>query len=75
MNAISADISTAIGICNEITVPWIVATLENYATALRQRTDKEGNELADSIEKACTCNVVQMYVPRERRKSDADIPD
>lgn len=75
MNAISTDVSAAIGAYNDISVPWIVATLENYATALRQRMNKDGNELVDAIRKVGEQNVVHMVVSREKVESDADIPD
>ncbi len=74
MNAISVDISAAIGTYNNVTVPWIVATLENYATALRQHMNENGNDLVDAIRKAGKQDVVRMCVPRGV-KSDADIPD
>lgn len=75
MNAISADVSAAIGTYNDVTVPWIVATLENYADALRQHMNEHGNELVDAIRKAGKQDVVRMCVPRGGVKSDADIPD
>lgn len=74
MNAISADISAAIGTYTNQTVPWIVAALENYAAALRQDMNEQGNDLVDAIRKAGKQDVVRMRVPRGA-KSDADIPD
>lgn len=75
MNAISVDVSAAIGTYNEISVPWIVATLENYATALRQQMDERGNELVGAIRKAGKQDVVRVCVPQKKVESDADIPD
>lgn len=75
MNAISVDVSAAIGTYNEISVPWIVATLENYATALRQQMDERGNELVGAIRKAGKQDVVRVCVPQKEVESDADIPD
>lgn len=75
MNVISEDISAAIGTYNNVSVPWIVATLENYATALRQQMNEQGNELVDSIRKAVKQDIVRMCVPHGKVKPNADIPD
>ena len=75
MNAISVDVSAAIGTYNDVTVPLIVATLENYADALRQQMNKGGNDLVDAIRKDGKQDVVRMCVPHGGVKSDADIPD
>lgn len=75
MNAISEDISAAIGTYNNVFVPWIVATLENNADALRQQMNKGGNELVDAIRKAGKRDVIRMCVPQKKVESDADIPD
>ncbi len=75
MNAIGKDVSAAIGTYNDITIPWIVATLENYADALRQQMDEQGNELVDTIKKAGKQDVIRMCVPRKKVEPDVDISD
>lgn len=75
MNVISEDISAAIGTYNNVSTPWIVATLENYAGIMRRQMNKSGNELADELKDCGKMDVVQMRVPRGKVKSDADIPD
>jgi hypothetical protein len=67
MNAISIDISDAIGTYNSMTVPWLVAELEMYADALREQLNDSGWQLVDSIKKAGTKEIIKMNVPRVKK--------